>query len=391
MAESDGKISIIVPVYNSEKFLPKCIDSILRQTYSNIELILLDDGSTDDSGEICDEYSQKNCLVHTIHKENGGSTSARKAGVEMATGRYIGFVDSDDWIEEEMYETLVRTMVNEKVDIVTTGCVEENSGSKTVYFDTIPVGTYNVEFMGDLAKSVFNAEQNRILPGMWNKLYRNDLVKRTMNCISDEIVYGEDLLFNFVYLSYCMRAAVKREAYYHYVKNSNSVCHSFHENFLRNVDVLYKCALKVAKTMGNSVEIKAALDRYVSKLLCFGINQLMGMDESAQIPIYMIPLDLFCREKTRVILYGAGRIGRLYRKQILNNKNLELVLWVDKKYQELQDENIRSVEEIKEVSFDFIVVAVRSEAMAKDIVDGLVQNLGIEKKKICWKAPIALF
>lgn len=102
----DDLISVIVPVYNVEKYLHKCINSILNQTYKNLEIILIDDGSTDNSGKICDEYALKDNRIKVIHKENGGLSSARNAGLDICSGDYIGFVDSDDYIAEDMYEYL---------------------------------------------------------------------------------------------------------------------------------------------------------------------------------------------------------------------------------------------------------------------------------------------
>ena len=108
-------ISIIVPVYNIEDYLPRCIESVLNQTYTNLELILVDDGSKDKSGEICDEYCKNDERIRVIHKENGGSSSARNAGINVAKGKYLGFVDSDDYIEKDMYERMVEA-------IASTGC-----------------------------------------------------------------------------------------------------------------------------------------------------------------------------------------------------------------------------------------------------------------------------
>ena len=104
---SNPLISIIVPVYNVEEFLPKCIDSILAQTYENLEIILVEDGTKDNSGQICDAYAEKDSRIKVIHKENGGLSSARNAGMDVARGEYFGFVDSDDWIEPETYESLM--------------------------------------------------------------------------------------------------------------------------------------------------------------------------------------------------------------------------------------------------------------------------------------------
>lgn len=105
-----AKISIIVPVYNIEKYIVRCIESILNQTYSNLEIILVDDGSTDSSGGICDEYAKKDDRIVVIHKVNGGLSDARNAGLKVVTGDYIGYVDGDDWIDSTMYEDMLSVM-----------------------------------------------------------------------------------------------------------------------------------------------------------------------------------------------------------------------------------------------------------------------------------------
>ncbi|MGL5150607.1 MAG: glycosyltransferase family 2 protein [Clostridium sp.] len=115
------EISIIVPVYKVEKYLRRCIDSILAQTFKNFELILIDDGSPDNCGKICDEYAEEDERVVVIHKENGGQSSARNLGLDIAKGKYIGFVDSDDWIEPDMYETLYNLILKSNKDIANIG------------------------------------------------------------------------------------------------------------------------------------------------------------------------------------------------------------------------------------------------------------------------------
>ena len=116
-------LSFIVPVYNVEKLLPRCIDSLLKQTKRNIEIILVDDGATDRSGEICDEYAKKSEKIRVIHKQNGGLTSAWKAGVKEAEGLYLGFVDSDDWIDEDMYKRMWESACKYNSDLVVCGLV----------------------------------------------------------------------------------------------------------------------------------------------------------------------------------------------------------------------------------------------------------------------------
>ncbi len=117
MEVTTPKISVILPIYNMEQYLPKCIDSILKQTFIDFELLLIDDGSQDNSGKICDEYAKKDSRIIVIHKENGGSSSARNAGLDIAKGDYFGFVDGDDWIEKNMYELLYKGIIDFKADL----------------------------------------------------------------------------------------------------------------------------------------------------------------------------------------------------------------------------------------------------------------------------------
>ena len=113
----EKKVSVIIPVYNVEKYLEECIQSVLKQTYKNLEIILVDDGSKDNSGNICDEYAKRDERIKVIHKKNGGLSDARNAGIDICTGEYIAFLDSDDFIEEDMYEFLVKNLEKAKADI----------------------------------------------------------------------------------------------------------------------------------------------------------------------------------------------------------------------------------------------------------------------------------
>ena len=115
------RISIVVPVYNVEEYLEECIESIIKQSYPNIQIILVDDGSTDSSGLICDKYAQNDSRIEVIHQNNAGVVEARKAGLKRTIGEYVGFVDGDDYIDENMYERLLEYALQENVDIVHTG------------------------------------------------------------------------------------------------------------------------------------------------------------------------------------------------------------------------------------------------------------------------------
>jgi glycosyltransferase involved in cell wall biosynthesis len=126
------EISIIVPVYDVEKYLKKCVDSILNQTFKDFELILVDDGSPDNSGAICDQYAEKDSRVRVIHKENGGLSDARNAGIEVARGKYLGFVDSDDFVNEDMYKQLYTSIIENNADLSICGIFDLYEGKTPI-------------------------------------------------------------------------------------------------------------------------------------------------------------------------------------------------------------------------------------------------------------------
>ena len=142
MREMQELLTVIVPVYNVERYLVQCVDSIINQTYKELEIILVDDGSTDASGRICDEYATKDQRIKVIHKVNGGLVSARKAGLTVANGNFIAFVDSDDWIDADMYEQLLGEMIQSDSDILASGFYKEYGEKASVVYDGMATGVY---------------------------------------------------------------------------------------------------------------------------------------------------------------------------------------------------------------------------------------------------------
>jgi glycosyltransferase involved in cell wall biosynthesis len=153
----EGLVSVIVPIYNVEQYLNRCVDSIINQTYKNLEIILVDDGSPDKCGQICDEYALKDSRIVVIHKENGGLSDARNAGIEKATGEYLSFVDSDDWIEPEMIETLYNACISNSVKMACAGMYYiDNNDVKTTRCCPLKKEIVSAEIA--LSKMFFNKE-----------------------------------------------------------------------------------------------------------------------------------------------------------------------------------------------------------------------------------------
>jgi glycosyltransferase involved in cell wall biosynthesis len=212
------KISVIVPIYKIEMYLHQCIDSILAQSYSNLEIILVDDGSPDNCGKICDDYAEKDNRIKVIHKENGGVSSARNAGLDIATGDYISFVDGDDYVNNNMMEILLDNIISNDTDLVICNYNNVRAGNKI-----IPNKPYENMLFENIKKKkklfIYYCYEAAVIYGPWNKLYRRELCGR----FDIEVFYGEDRLFVYDYLSRCKKISVINDALYNYQRiNINS-------------------------------------------------------------------------------------------------------------------------------------------------------------------------
>lgn len=219
MNHENAKLSVIVPIYNAEEFLNRCINSILQQIYQNLEIILVNDGSTDNSLKICQMYKSKDNRIVVINKNNAGVSAARKDALQVATGDFITFVDSDDYIDSNMYKNLMRTMVEGDFDIVESGytLVDENEEVICVrrLVDEQRVGKDNC-----LEGYLSNKNSDTFL---WNKIYRKDLFK---GLVLPEYRYSEDYLWNVLLFSRCHKSITVNSVYYTYYKNMSGTCNN---------------------------------------------------------------------------------------------------------------------------------------------------------------------
>lgn len=223
------KISVIVPVYNAEKYLNECVDSILAQTLQDIEVILVDDGSTDNSPAICDEYAEKDSRVVVIHKENGGVSAARNAGLDVVKGEYVAFVDSDDYIDTEMYEKMFEQITEYNCDVVMCDCIKEYATGRELYTHNVRGGFYSsnqlkTEYYPHLL-IMENVEYPATISN-WLLLFKREYAKKVRYL--EGVRYSEDLLFG-AKLMYLVESFyyMKGQAYYHYRINFQSATHKF--------------------------------------------------------------------------------------------------------------------------------------------------------------------
>jgi glycosyltransferase involved in cell wall biosynthesis len=212
------RISVIVPVYNVAEDLPRCLDSILAQTHPNIEIIAVNDGSPDHSGEILDCYASQNPNIRVIHKENGGVTSARLRGIQVATGEWIGFIDGDDEIEPDMYARLLKNAVEYDADISHCGYQMVFSDGRVNYFHNS--GIIREQDSHTAIRDLL--EGTLVEPGLCNKLYRRELFQELFQRMDPAIRINEDLLMNYYLFSASEKAVFEDWCPYHYIVRSGS-------------------------------------------------------------------------------------------------------------------------------------------------------------------------
>lgn len=227
------RISIIVPIYNKKNSLERCINSILNQTYKNIEIILVNDGSTDGSYTLCNDYLQKDKRIKVIHKKNEGVSSARNIGINNSNGEYIQFVDCDDYIDKNMCESLIEAAIKHNADIIFCGykVIKNNMKSYEEGIDRCicTVKEIEEEFSELYKRCFFNAP--------WNKLFKKSIIKSEFN---QDLSLGEDLIFNLESIKQSKKIVFLKECYYNYIKDEdNSLTSKYREDSYNIAKNLY--------------------------------------------------------------------------------------------------------------------------------------------------------
>lgn len=276
------KISIIVPVYNSRKYLEQSIDSILQQTYDNIELLLIDDESSDGSGEICDRYAKQDSRVKVIHRKNGGCTAASLTGLKAASGDYYMFVDSDDYVEAETLLEMSRLLTGKKGEIVCCNHILEKSRQTIPAICLAKPGVYEGEKLQKQIKAGLLGNEQRILPfSRCMKLYEKSVFEGNEQYCDTAIYMGED--FNLVYpaLLDCSRLVIMEDAlFYHYRFVEDSMVHRYDPNMLESVERVKNLWQRVSAGKGITDNTEAIDREYCLMLILVMKNELRNPDKN---------------------------------------------------------------------------------------------------------------
>lgn len=272
--------SIIVPIYKVEKYLEKCIESILQQTHQDFELILVDDGSPDRCPEICDEYAVKNSCVKVVHKVNGGLVSARKAGASIASGDYIICVDGDDWLDIDYFEKMRLLIGKEHPDVIANGFIKDEDYSHMNIENKISSGLYYKEQLVKLVyPKMLYVNTNNIFafglhPSIWSKVFRRDIYIKSQMAVNDDINIGEDVACTYAALLTADSVYVTNECYYHYRQISDSMIHSYNPLYFKKCSILFRY---ISDTIGdyryNFLDLQ--VKQYMAYMILCGIEQVL--------------------------------------------------------------------------------------------------------------------
>ena len=311
------KISIIVPVYNSSPYLRSCIDSILKQSLSDWELLLVNDGSTDDSGEICDEYAGRYPAIRVIHKENAGVSAARNTGLAEATGEYIGFVDSDDTIRPEMYEEMYKVAILNHSEIVMCDAI-------TVF----PDGRTEPDTITQLPKSCA-LERKDWTPMLLKEMagsacrciYQRALVEKHQVSFPTSLKFSEDRIFNLYLMGYAAKLFYIKKGFYNRLVWEGSAVHRFHQDYYTHIKKAAQAtrqAIEIVWSIDNKDYEKIYLDQFIGASIaainnyCYSSSDFTWKQQRNMIELICADIEL---QKAIAVSNAAGLRERLISRR----------------------------------------------------------------------------
>lgn len=273
------KVSIVVPVYNAKNYIKRCIESLVCQTYHNLEIILVDDGSSDGSEKICDEYAKEDDRIKVIHKKNSGVSDSRNAGIEAADGDYILFVDSDDYINENTVEDNLKTAIEKNADIVIfcfKYIITDSNEEKDNGYGEDFSGNAEAFFRQCLVKII----DKELLNAPWNKLIKTNLIKNNNLSFKPEYSICEDMIFSVETISASSNIVINSKIYYNYVlKSTGSLVFGFYPNYFDALSEFYLKSSDYNNKYHDNLKQKKCIDSKYAKLAIMYLKQIVCESE----------------------------------------------------------------------------------------------------------------
>lgn len=368
------KISVIITIYNMEQYLDKCIQSVINQTYKNLEIILVNDGSTDKSLDICLKYYALDKRIIVLNNPNEGVVKVKLAGIKRATGDYITFVDADDWLDSNAYQ-LVMDM-SDKEDMISYGLIEDYNFKSVQKFDQIDEGMYmRADIKNKILPNIFDVKNFftfNVLPNLVCKFIKREILCNCVNKVNSYVRMGEDLDFVVQSLSFAHTLRVIKISPYHYVQREKSVVRTPVET--ESVIGLYNDLMSI-----ELVEDNANWQQQVCTYMSF-ILQLKKMNMFVKNSSFFDKL-----KNKKIVVYGAGNYGRSFIEAAVIELGVSIEAVADSNWKNIdwKDEEVIAPDEVMKMDFDIIYIAILNEKVCQNIKSNLI-NMGIEEDKILY-------
>jgi glycosyltransferase involved in cell wall biosynthesis len=385
MIIEDQLVSIIIPIYGVEIYLKKCIESVLNQSYINLQIILVNDGSKDNCPEICEYYSKLDSRIIIIHKENEGLVNARKSGLSVAQGEFVTFIDGDDWVGKNFIYNLVQPAIKFNTDLTIAGYLREFYGKEDKIIPKLPTGFYTKEQLIEniLPKAIYNGIffQHGISTYVWNKLFKLEKLKYYLSIIDKNIIMGEDAALTYPYLFNCDNIYITDATDYYYRQRPNSIVKS-----VPNLILEYSQLSLLFKHLKRHIPKFEHIDLEIQLKLYFFAQILIRSGGVINDDIKTIPFSNIENVKD-IVIYSSGSFGQHLISSLRKLNYYNIVSWLDEDHVESQifGLEVNSIDHILEIDFDLVLIASIDEHYTNGAISKLVK-LGIPRNKIsCFK------
>lgn len=377
-------LSVIVPIHGIEPYLPKCIDSILIQSYTDFELILVDNGSPDNCPQICDEYQQKDGRIKVIHKPNEGLLSARKAGLKFAKGKFIAYIDGDDWVDIFYLETLYKLAQANDADLVIGGHYREFDGKIESISPAIKGIFDEVEIKHHIIpNAIFNGHffDHTISTYVWGKLFKREFLIKYLFDIPKEIVMGEDACITYPYLTFCDKIVITDIPIYYYRQRSNSIVKSIDSQVYeyRRLKLVYNFLKEKLNQHISSDKLYNQLKNYLYSLMLIRSGGLIELGHG-KIFNPFTP----CFNNSKIIVYSSGSFGQHLLTANKNLKFFDIIGWLDIDFHtiKIDGKKVAPISSVMNMEFDYLIIATVNPIIYKNI-SSVLQQFGVNRNKIC--------
>lgn len=373
-------ISVIVPIYMIDRYVGICIESILNQTYRNLEILLVDDGSKDRCPEICDLYASKDGRVRVIHKSNGGLVSARKAGLQQSNGVYITYVDGDDWIGPGFIDGLYTAAETTGADMVCAGQTRDLFSKSACFTNRVEPGVYEGKRLRELWENMASCGafyRPGISTYVWNKLFRREILSEAQNRVDERISIGEDGAVTYPALLMCGKVAVIDNVAYHYRQREDSMLKQSagFATEAQKLRYLYDYMMRWSNATDPELHIRSQVIDYVLSIAIMRSGGRLPQDDYST-------FDKIYYGKN-VVIYSAGTFGQQLVSRFRESGHCRVVAWLDDDYWEYRRccLNVDPVETITRIFYDYILIATVDSSIAEK-TEKRFRDLGVSAGKI---------